>query len=537
MRTKDEKGYILVAVMVIGLLVGIIGFAASKMSDLGNTTYGSQKKYEVAAAAADYAVNQAINSVSLTGNCPSSTESQINDTNGADYLYLGAQAGGYCFIRGQGMFRGANVVKTVVIPNISDFDYGALTMRFGGQTATGGSSAIMNCDDECKSPAIVYGGTLTFTANLDKSSCKKGIYAVGADGIQSGAGVECTASPCSGATLSDRVPKIFNVSSWSAIVDKLDGTYSGSTVDVSALSVSGTPPVVPSQCQCNAGSGAVLLGSTSTCNGSTWNIPSSCTSVQGTSVTVNSLPAGINTVYSASSTTTDIVTINGSISGATIIGQNGVSLASGTITDSTITTTGSGAGVTMTNANTTNSTVVTGGQFYLDKNSGTMTDTNIFAGNVLVKDQGGTSNGGLIYTQGDFVFDGTTSGNNNLGYINTTTIENSKPILMLIGGDLHMEKMRGTAEINGLVFVEGAFLTDNGGSVSGNYSISGAVIANSESKQSSFNATGNATLSFNHKLLDMLSTKTSLDGLVRQTACGGTFGRNAFISNSKVTVF
>jgi hypothetical protein len=537
MRMKDENGYILVAVMVIGLLVSIIGFAASKMSDLGNVAYGSQKKYEIAAAAAEYAVNQAINEISLKGNCPSSTTSHINDTNRADYLYLGPQAGGYCFIRGQGMFRGANVVKTVVVPNISDFDYGALTMRFGGKTATGGSSAIMNCDEECRSPAIVYGGRLEFTANLDKSSCKKGIYAVGGEGIQSGAGVECTASPCSGSTLTDRVPKIFNASGWSALVGKLNGTYSGSTVDVSSLSLSGTQPPVDTQCQCTAGTGAVVLGSTSTCNGNTWNIPSSCKSVQGTAVTVNSLPSEITTVYSASSTATDIVTVNGNISNATIIGQNGVSLASGTITDSTIATTGSGAGVTMTNANTTGSTIVTGGQFKLDKNSGTMNDTNVFAGNVLVKDQGGTSNGGLIYTQGDFVFDGTTSGKNHLGYLNATTIEDSKPILILIGGDLHMEKMRGTAEINGLVFVEGAFLTDTDGAVSGNYTINGAVIANSESKQSTFNASGNATLSFNHKLLDMLSTRTSLDGLVRQTACGGTFGRNAFISNSKVTVF
>jgi Tfp pilus assembly protein PilX len=532
MRIKDEKGYILVAVLVIGLLVAIIGFAASKMTDLGTATYGGQKKYEIAAAAAEYAVNQAINHISLVGACPTSTTSQMTDSNAAAYQYLGNQAGGYCFIRGQGMFRDAKVVKTVVVPDTSDFDYGALTMRYGGATATSGSSAIMNCDDECKSPAIVYGNTLTFTANLDKSSCKKGIYAVGVEGIQSGAGIECTASPCSGPTLSDRIPKIFNTPSWGALQDRLDGTYNGHTVDVSTLSVSDTPPTVPSNCQC---AGSVVLGATSTCSGAAWNIPGACTSVQGTSITVNSLPAGVTTVYSASSTATDKVTINGNISNATIIGQNGVSLASGMIENSTITTTGTGAGVTMTNANTNNSTIVTSGQFYMDKNSGTVTDTNIFAGSALVKDQGGNCAGGLIYTQGDFVFDGTTSGNNNFGTIDKTTMENSKPVLMIIGGDMDMNKMTGTTEINGLVFIEGALKTD--GAATGNFSITGAVITNSDNKTSAFNAKGNATLSFNHKILDMLSTKTALNGLVKQTACGGTFGRNAFISNSKVTVF
>lgn len=526
MKIRDEKGYILVAVMAIGLLVALIGFAASKMSDLGAATYGSQKKYEVAGAAAEYAVNQAINEISLRGLCPSSTPGQISDTNGASYVYLGAQAGGYCFIRGQGTFRGARVVKTVVVPDVSDFDYGALTLRYGGSAATSGSSAIVNCDEQCKSPAIVYGGTLTFTASLDKSACKKGIYAVGSDGIQSGAGVECISSPCVGATLSNRVPKIFNVSTWSALQDRLDGTYNGHTVDVSALSVSNTPPVVPSNCQCGE---AVTLGtSSSMCGAANWNIPSSCNSVQGTSVTVNGLPAGITTVYSASATPTDKITISGNISGATIVGQNGVVLDSGTITNSMIATTGSGATVTLGDASTNNSTIVTTGEFVMDKNSGTITDTNVFAGSATVIDHGGTCEGGLIYTQGNFDFEGTTAGNNPLG-------SSTNPLLMLVGGDLHMDKMTGTTEINGLVFVEGAFVTD--GNATGNYTINGAVIANSETQTSSFNAKGNATLGFSHTILDALSTRAALGGLVKQTACGGTFGRNAFIANTKVTVY
>ncbi|HAR95440.1 MAG TPA: hypothetical protein DCR97_05690 [Deltaproteobacteria bacterium] len=523
MRIKDESGYILVAVMVIGLLVAMIGFAASKMSDLGSMAYGSQKKYEIAGAAAEYAVNQAINYISLVGSCPASTSSQINDTNGANYQYLGKEAGGYCFIRGEGTFRSAKVVKTVVVPNVSDFDYGALTMRFGGATATSGSSAIMNCDEACRSPAIVYGGTLTFTANLDKSSCKKGIYAVGSEGIQSGAGIECTTSPCNGPTLTDRVPKIFNVSNWSALQDTLDGTYNGHTVDVSELSVSGTPPTVDYSCTCTAGTGAVILGATSKCNGVTWSIPGTCTSVQGTSVTVNSLPGSVSTVYG-----TGTVTVSGNISNATIVGQTGVTLSSGTIANSVIATTETGAGVTLDNANTTGSTVVTDGQFTMNKNSGTMTDTNIFAGSAKVVNQGGTYNGGLLYTEGDLVFDGGTSGNNYFG-------TEANPVLMLIGGNMDMDKMRGTAEIYGLVFVDGAIITN--ATVTGNYTISGAVIANSDSQQSTFNSKGNATLAFDHTILDLLSQRPALAGLVKQTACGGTFGRAAFISNSKVTVF
>ena len=74
--------------------------------------------------------------------------------------------------------------------------------------------------------------------------------------------------------------------------------------------------------------------------------------------------------------------------------------------------------------------------------------------------------------------------------------------------------------------------------MTGNYTINGAVIANSASETSTINSKGNATVSFNHNILDYLATsRTDLNGMVRVTACGGTFGRKAFISNSKVTVF
>ena len=525
MQIRGEKGYILVAVMVIGMLVAIIGFAASKMSDLGAATYGSQKKYEIAGAAAEYAVNQAINSISLTGTCPGLTSAQINDSNGANYQYRAFPTGGYCFIRGQGSYRNATVVKTVVVPDTGDFDYGALTVRNGGSAATSGSSAIVSCDTACKSPAIVYGGTLTFTANLDRSDCRKGIYGVGADGIQSGAGVECTTSPCVSATLTDRVPKVFNVPSWSALQDKLDGTYNGYAVDVATLTVSNMPPTVPSGCQC---AGALVLAvdkkgnPANTCNGTAWSV-GTCSAVQGTSVTVSTMPAGVTTLYS-----TGTVTVSGNVSNAAIVGGAGVTLSSGTVTNSMITTTGTSASVTLGDASTNNSTIVTGGQFIMNKNSGTVSNTDIYAGTVKVIKQGGTADGGLIYSQGDFVFESTTSGNNPIG-------SSGNPVLMLAGGNVDLTKNNGTAEINGLVFAQGAFITD--GSVTGNYTINGAVVANSESATSTFNSSGNGTLSFNHTILDTLSTRASLGGLVKQTACGGTFGRKAFISNSKVTVF
>jgi hypothetical protein len=164
----------------------------------------------------------------------------------------------------------------------------------------------------------------------------------------------------------------------------------------------------------------------------------------------------------------------------------------------------------------------------MNKNSGTVTDTNIFAGSAKIVDQGGTYSGGLLYTEGNLVFDGNTSGNNYFG-------TEANPVLMLVGGNMDMEKMLGTTEIYGLVFVDGAILTS--GTATGNYTISGAVIANSESQQSTFNSTGNPTLGFDHTILDLLSQRPALAGLVKQTACGGTFGRAAFISNSKVTVF
>lgn len=506
--------------MVVGLLVALIGFAASKMTDLGTTTYGSQKKYEIASAAAEFAVNQAVNWISLMGACPDATTSQIADTNKADYHYVGIQTNGYCFIRGQGTFRGAKVVKTVVVPDTSDFEYGALTLRNGGATATSGSSAIVSCDSACKSPAIVYGGSLTYTANLDKSTCSKGIYGVGeggSDAIQNAAGVECKTSPCSGDQLSDRIPKIFNVPKtsdetqyWPSVQNSLDGTYNGFVVDVSALSVSGV--TVPSNCQC-AGtltlSAAKVSGKQTildTCSTDASFSATGCSAIQGDSVTVSG---------------------SRSISNTAIVGGT-VTLSGGTITNSIITTTGTSPSVTLGDTSLSSSTIVTSGQFTLSKNSGTMTDTDVFAGTGQMISQGGTMSGGLIYTQGDFDFVSTTSGNNPLGtWDETTTPQTGNPILMLVGGDLDMTSMTGTTEINGLVFTQG--IVETSGSLTGNFTVRGAIVSNSTSttETSTINAQGNATISFNHNILDYLATsRTDLNSLVKLTACGGTFGNN-----------
>ena len=296
----------------------------------------------------------------------------------------------------------------------------------------------MSCDSACKSPAIVYGNTLSYTAALDKSTCSKGIYGVGeggSDAIQDAAGVECKSSPCSGDTLSDRIPKLFNTSNWGSLQNMLDGSYNGYTVDVSALSVSGV--TVPSNCLCAgtltlyANNGGVI---SDTCSTNASFSATGCSAIQGASVTVSGKRTLNNTA---------------------IVGD-AVTLSGGTITNSIITTTGTSGSVTMGDTSISGSTIVTSGQFTMNKNSGTMTNTQVFGGSAQMIQQGGTMSGGLIYTQGDFDFVSTTSGNNPLGtWDTTTTPQTGNPILMLVGGDLDMTSMTGTTEINGLVFTQG----------------------------------------------------------------------------------
>ena len=179
---RNERGMVLATVMIIVLLVMVLTTAGIKMSELGYQAYGSEKKYQMAGWAAEYALNTGVDSVISTQSCPGASGNLTLTYGGANvtYSYASASGGNYCMIHATGSFGGAKVVKLAVVPKISS-SYGALTIRNGGGVTISGASAIVNCDSTCKTPGVVYGTSINqnITMAYSTTACPNnpsGIY-------------------------------------------------------------------------------------------------------------------------------------------------------------------------------------------------------------------------------------------------------------------------------------------------------------------------------------------------------------------------
>ncbi|MBA4416382.1 MAG: hypothetical protein C0392_00500 [Syntrophus sp. (in: bacteria)] len=162
---NNDKGIILVIVLAVSLMVMILGATAIKMSEIGYLAYGSEKRYQVANAAAETGINAGLKYVVDNSACPASTSSTLS-TGGvnASYTYFSITGGSSCFIHAKGSYGNATVVKTAIVPAASSGNWGALVVR-SGTVALGGSGAIINCDTDCSNggPAIIYKDATTIT--------------------------------------------------------------------------------------------------------------------------------------------------------------------------------------------------------------------------------------------------------------------------------------------------------------------------------------------------------------------------------------
>ena len=157
---KNDKGYILAAVLGMTLMVMIIGAAAIKMSEIGSLTYGSEKKYEIAGSASEYAMNAALNHITQNSTCPAANDCTGTANIGgvtANYSCFTVSAGSQCYIVAKGSFGAAKVVKTGAVPTDPAAFWAALVMN-SGTLALGGSGTVSFCETGCSSggPAVVY---------------------------------------------------------------------------------------------------------------------------------------------------------------------------------------------------------------------------------------------------------------------------------------------------------------------------------------------------------------------------------------------
>ncbi len=570
-KLREEKGFAIIAAMAVSALLLAVAGAAMLMSQIGYMALSSEKKFQLANWAAEYAVNQGIlNSTtcsSVATNCPSMTA-------GGTCTYFGVSGGSFCFVYGTGQYGSARIVKTAVVPK-GTAQYGALTLRNGGVLQLGGSSAIVNCDTSCGTPGVVYGGSITQQINgglHNTTSCPNnpsGIYGT-PNATQNGSGTGCASTSCSSTVLSDRVPVMFQSTDWSDLRNDLSGTYNGITVDVTNLSATGLPSAPSPACTCT---GSVTLTSTSSsctgvasfsaCGGSVkftgsltiQGIPGTITNIVSNytgGITVSGVSSANGATFADkniyTTASTGNITINdsdvtlnntslvagggitlqntGTVSGSTLTSSSGsitIQSTSG-ISDSVLVSTGATSDITLQGGTLTNSTVVTKDTFTIQSSDGSITDTNIFSNTTIIQKGAGDLGGGILYSQGGTTIQGTGGGTQQVG----TT---ANPTLLLTGGDLTIQNTNGTTNFNGLVFANGRII----GQSNGNYGINGAVVSNSTASSSVFQSSGNASINFDIDVLTALYNDHT--GLMQQPTCGGGGAKTSYVSNSKVTVY
>ncbi len=405
---SDNRGMALVIVLAVNFLIFFLGLAAFKMTELGYLTYGSERRFQVAGEASEFALNTGVKYALDNGACPASgncTGTMTSAGGTANYTCFSVAAGNKCFIHATGSFRGSRVVKTVVVPYGGATEYGAITVRNGGVFQMGGSSSIANCQSDCPTPGVSYGGSMTLQLQgglyntTDCPNNPKGIY--GAPyAVADGTGNQ---APCanprncsfSAPVLPDLIPSTFVVGSgcrsagtcWADLKTALAGTYGGVSVTPSSLVVAGMPErpaTTPNPtCFCTDSSFTLTSGSNSCTGVADFSTCDGGIKFNGT-MTIQGIPVGISTLVSTGTmTVTGVPSGSGNFSGKNLYALGASSI---TVNDSDVSFANaqvvSGGSVTLQYVADISSTTITSGtnQSVTLQSTGTISDSTIISG-------------------------------------------------------------------------------------------------------------------------------------------------------------
>ncbi len=470
-KQHNEKGFVLVAVLAITLLVMILGTAALKMSEMGYLAYGSEKRYNVAHTAAEFGLNTGIKYVVDHSTCPGTADcSGTVNTGGftANYSCFSISAGNKCFIHAKGSFGSASVVKTSIVPAGTTASYGAITIRDGGVLQMGGSSSIVNCDAGCATPGVVYGGSVTLQLQdtlHNTTTCPnnpRGIYG-GPFAVANGQGQQANCpnpANCSfsSAVLPDLVPTVFNSTDINDLKSDLGGAYNGYTVDVANRTVAGLPTrsaIPATTCTCTNLTFTLTAASTSCTGVASFAACNGKIRFNGTgTLTINAIPAGITDIVAQGNiSVTGVSAANGNFAGkslyttagktitvndgdvnlsnAKLVSGAGVTVTSaGTISNTEISSSGGGNVVLTSTGNISNATIISAGSITSDSNTTSIGDSIMVAegsGGITIQSDNGISNSMIVTTDAtaDITIQGTDLSGSTLVTKDTITIQDT----------------------------------------------------------------------------------------------------------------
>jgi len=169
----SSKGFSLITVLGLTLIISLIGATAMYISLIDNKLTGADAKYELADKAAEYGLLQAVDSIQASGFCYNTTN---NGNNGlATYTTQIQRSSNICFVKSIGQVGNAKVVKTAIIQ--SYYGVGLYTVR-GGVNASYNGGRLSGCDNanSCPVPAFIASGTINlngakvYHCNLDNGT-------------------------------------------------------------------------------------------------------------------------------------------------------------------------------------------------------------------------------------------------------------------------------------------------------------------------------------------------------------------------------
>jgi len=173
LKLKSSKGFSLITVLGLTLIISLIGATAMYISLIDNKLTGANAKYELADKAAEYGLLQAVNSIQANGFCYNTTN---NGSDGlATYSTQIQRSSNICFVKSTGQVGNAKVVKTAIIQ--SYYGIGLYTVR-GGVNASYNGGRLSGCDkaNSCNVPAFIASGSInlngahTYSCPVDNGS-------------------------------------------------------------------------------------------------------------------------------------------------------------------------------------------------------------------------------------------------------------------------------------------------------------------------------------------------------------------------------
>ena len=495
-----NRGFALVAALVVMTLLLAIAGAAMTNSSLGFMSISSDRKYQLATWAADYAINEAIKYSVATAMCP---PSQVSGTVGSGinqaswtYFAVPAIASQYCFVHGRGFLGSTSVIKTTVVPRTAKF--GGMITRGGTINITGGAAAVAGCDTDDTASCGIMPGVIT-------SSSLSGNF-----GQQPS--TTCASNPLGGlvgsppivqdAGIGDLFARYFNVTDWNNLKTTIASKY-GITMPPAAQ----TPPSIPPGCKIEPASDKKCCKTTSATKIECYN---------STDCTGSPLSGAGYSIDLAASGCSQIEVRSPSFRIQHNVGNIGIFADWVTVNSAITNTRISTAGSVTLNASATNSQILAAQDATITDN---MTNSNVFANNITFNLGNNTiaggcgasspnpcpdpsKSGGTFFANNDISILG--SGNKNFG-------TDADPLLMLAGNSISMAGS-GNSTIRGFVASNGIGLN-----ITGSYEIKGTVVNNSSSSQL-YNS-GNADIKFNMGILKEIFRQ--FGSPMQEPTCGG----------------